>query len=736
MFQVRYKIPDIACEAISKDLIPIILGIKNSFGTDLDKWLTSISRYKISTYMEKNMGTPKIEKIYHLDNVGYYVSIEQTLRRILDNRIILNSIMNDFNRNSSVSPSIIERMQDGSCWRGKTMFQKYENFDPNVLNVDLRLIVHIDGVSLSQGLSRKQTTNMSMMSYILDNLSYRETCKAEHVTHIMTVQESYTKNGALQNYLNHLASELLNLASKPIVVIRGDQVIHFRPRIEAISADNKAKVQIAEYLDFWGKGKCCWFCWSDKNDFFDETSSFVPRDKESLNQAIKKAQDITQMKSTDRTALGITGRLTAFSIIPYFDICTVLTVDLFHDWTRGVMEFHFQILLNDILLKNSTNRDKEILEKFMEKIKSVRNIWQDGCVSGLSYASEKTTPYISISGTGYQKQDLFLKLVQVIDSSLRNGEAWNIYIEMREIHALLFSRRFNKEMLDQLQLLTRNHYLSMKKKYPKYDLKPKAHFIIHASAVIERHGPLYIMSTARGERYLNYAKNKKYQSRRIDRWGQTVTKNAIRDRMIHLLNDHVFEIGHRVPERKNGMDDQDEADKRVYDPSLYRNPKFKTILDDGNFIRLKSIEFRSVVYKISNVISSTLRKVRTFHCIEEIWLSNDSDIINFVCVELKPRSEDLTKKTMNPITKGTKIPSIDEKGFVHDYYAYCVERVTDVYELIDPTKIEDHHVYETWAQGSLRFINKINHEICETKSYREEMEKTWCKKKVLKRKRN
>lgn len=162
------------------------------------------------------------------------------------------------------------------------------------------------------------------------------------------------------------------------------------------------------------------------------------------------------------------------------------------------------------------------------------------------------------------------------------------------------------------------------------------------------------------------------------------------------------------------------------DGTLYPNPLFRSLSSNNNLTRFKVIEFASVLYKIADVVSCSIRSRRTFYSIEEIWLIEDSGTVYFVCTKFQSRINVITKNSINPVPKGTMVSMADADGFIESYQAYCVEssKKLEVYELIPACyRIHDHHIYTTWNQGNIILINKINHLICETSLFQKERAK-------------
>lgn len=111
------------------------------------------------------------------------------------------------------------------------------------------------------------------------------------------------------------------------------RIIHFRPRIEAIVADNLAKVKIAAFVQSWHAGKGCGVCWTDFADFSKSplAGGYEYRDLKSVKTAIESFKQ-GEGKSSDRTKLGVTGYKNGFNRAdPDFDICSILAPDIFHD---------------------------------------------------------------------------------------------------------------------------------------------------------------------------------------------------------------------------------------------------------------------------------------------------------------------------------------------------------------------------------------------------------------------
>lgn len=183
-----------------KQFLSHVIDLKNEHGEKFDKWVTGITTYK-----RRTINTVVKFQCPCLHN-AYYVNFRAMLGIMLSNESILSHILIEKEQGISKN-GCLRGLKDRNAKRGFTLFNGEDDAD-GVTNIDLRFILHIDDVNMSVGTKRGYVTNMTIASFVLDNLPCNRTEKRREMTPLMIVRTEYTKDDCLHHFISKIATDI------------------------------------------------------------------------------------------------------------------------------------------------------------------------------------------------------------------------------------------------------------------------------------------------------------------------------------------------------------------------------------------------------------------------------------------------------------------------------------------------------------------------------------------------
>ena len=419
-----------------------------------------------------------------------YVSIEETIRSLLQNRAYVEALFVD-----KCSPGIIAEWQDG-------LHFAHHQLISDKSKLALMIQIFYDGMGTVNPLRGQSTMyNVGVFYFIVKNLPNVYNSSSANVHLLALCNSNELKRYSFDPVLRKVVDELKQLSTVgfsgefPIIGTRQIYVC-----LGQVACDNLALNSIFGFVECFSVDFFCTMCYATQMDiqskFYEH--EFERRTIISYNRDLDKVTDPTCDKSN---VFGVK-RACLLNELPGFHITTNYSLDVMHIILEGIVP----VELGCIMYTLCTVKHYFSLAEFRSRVHS---FWghinvDKGNKPPEINAFEKPNHRICPSMTALQMWSLLKYLPLLVgDRVPNNDENWLFLLQLSELVDLLFAPKFTHGMVSYLREIIAEHLQLFKQLYSSgknpVSLKPKHHLLVHLPSVILNSGPLVGMSCLRYE---------------------------------------------------------------------------------------------------------------------------------------------------------------------------------------------------------------------------------------------
>lgn len=456
-----------------------------------------------------NYEAPTEIKLNSNEERAYYIPLKQSLRSMLQNEQLLQSIVDHINSLSNYvtkDQDLILSNRQGRSIISNISHQQHSNV--------LLLKLYTDGISITNPIGAKRDFHkFTCFYYLLDNMPE---CIRSKVDSIGLFCICYSKHLNDQNsariLMDVLVNDLNNLQNEGITIACPSSRIHFV--FSTVSGDNLAANEIGGFQKTFSSGYFCRHCYIKYEQRLIPLTdiSFLPRTK--LNHDMILSQIITN--NNDEIIQGIRC-CSWFKNLVGFHPTESLPPDLMHDVAEGnslyrifsnIKIFFYYLGLCPLIIGVLLNEaiEKNILSYTqIEKRTSDFNFGFNDLSNKPPPIKKKHLTNSNIIGTASQKLCLFRLLPIIFHDVIDYLTLFPLYTMLREIISYLYANVIRKSWLPYIDVLCKSFHSLMVERLPD-DITPKLHFITEYCRSIEKHGLPVLNSCIRFESKHQYFK--------------------------------------------------------------------------------------------------------------------------------------------------------------------------------------------------------------------------------------
>lgn len=486
----------------------------------------AIEKYYDIIYPEEhilgiNKGSGKPEKMH-------YVSIESSLKKLLDNETFFNLVMD---QQSTCCEIPINSVCDYKC--GNAYKSNFEVTGEKYLDI----LLYQDEAEISNPLgSAKGKHKITGTYFTIGNISPELRSRLESIFLISLCKSKHIKMFGIDKCIVKFVEELRHLAKSGIYV----HGTIFYPRLILCLGDNLGSNCIGGFTTNFShsKSKFCRYCDVSLREFKDnplkiknlrsandyeiavteidkrkldlnfkkiqlkkmKAKKVLPSQKKMFVKRKKKiAKDIALLKKS-LIVNGIKSR-SLLNKLDNFHVCgPSLPPCIAHDLLEGVVSYDLTLIMKNLILTKKWFTLDEFNTKLLQFQFQAGNICRP--------VPLKDT-FKNLGGSASQNWAFLRYLSVIIAKSIKNpdDDIWTMYIILKEIVEICFAPKIST---DQVVLLreTIGEYIELRMKcFDTVPLRPKHHFLTHYPELILQFGPLVRLWTLRFESKHSYFKN-------------------------------------------------------------------------------------------------------------------------------------------------------------------------------------------------------------------------------------
>jgi len=316
-----------------------------------------------------------------------------------------------------------------------------------------------------------------------------------------------------------------------------------------------------------------------------------------------------------------------FNEISSFHVTENYAVDIMHDLLEGVCKYDIGLMLNKMIFSLkyfSINTLNDRIESFNYGSIDIRSR-----PPLISVESLKPTGTLKMSAS---EMSCFMRYLCLIVGDLvpENSKIWQVYIILRQIVDIVFSKSIKFKDINLLKVLISEHHELYMQVFNTH-LKPKHHHMIHYPMIIQKSGPLSMMWSMRFE-----AKHKQFK----DAANSTSSRKNV---LYTLALKHQLHLSYRFLISKNfncnGLEvgrilNVSLSKRENYNTNMYFSTTKLNFLND-NLIFVSWIKLKNQTYNCNNMtivlsMNSGDNNLPKFGFVQSLIVLNDSKAF-FIC---------------------------------------------------------------------------------------------------------
>lgn len=314
-----------------------------------------------------------------------------------------------------------------------------------------------------------------------------------------------------------------------------------------------------------------------------------------------------------------------FNSIQSFHATENYFVDIMHDFLEGVFPHELGLLLHHFVFINKY-LTIDILNDRLNYFNF--NFQHKNKPHLISYSRLKKF-HIKMSASEMLNFVIYLSII-IGELIPENNMHWQLYLILREISGIIFSKHIQKESCYKLKYLIEQHHLLLLKLFPEHTFSPKQHHMMHYPMVILQTGPPILLWCMRHESKHRDAKNAANSvTSRVNICHTLALKHQLKICTTFILN-HGFDTNVDM-----GPTYSSNAPDKEFVPDVKSN-MFRLLKEctDKLVLHTNWVETFGTRYKVGSIIVQSLdNDYPVFGKILQITI-NSKQIVDFICNEV------------------------------------------------------------------------------------------------------
>lgn len=407
-----------------------------------------------------------------------YVPILETLKFICRNADIY-SLLNTVN---APNTDLFENFCDGSYFKTHPLYSKHQNA--------FQIQLYYDDFETANPLgSKKSVHKIGALYFVLRNLPPRINSALMNIHLVALFHAQDLKKYGFDPILQPLIDDVKILENDGLdLPISTDQVYG---TVCQVTGDNLGMHSILGFTESFSGRYFCRLCLIEKDNaqcvFSEDDPKVTLRCKEIFELHCKELSTLTHGSSV----FGLKRNCTLNSL-KFFHVCNNFAFDIMHDVLEGVAQYEMKLIF------------EHLTEKYLSKHELLSRIY----AFDYGYLERKNRPTkINLEHNG---NSIGLNSIQTLclvrnlplifgDVVPEENQNWHLLLLLLQIINIVFSPSVTQGMTVYLKYLIAEHHELFKQLYPRRNLIPKHHYMIHYPASIRKIGPLLHMWSMRFE---------------------------------------------------------------------------------------------------------------------------------------------------------------------------------------------------------------------------------------------
>ncbi len=391
-----------------------------------------------------------------------------------------------------------------------------------------------------------------------------------------------------------------------------------------------------------------------------ESENFVKR---SLDRHVRQCNEIERaatdfLRNSLKTTYGI-NRKSKLIEFPAFDLIKQTPQDIMHVILEGVAPLEIKTVLKHLVL--SGRLDLDTLNSAILGYPYSTDVRDKPCPITVTTLSSNDNKLKQSSG----QMLVLLKILPFILDSCERDEYFQVIIELIEIVQILFAPVISLATIAKLKLLIKQHLSNMKRLFPKNNITPKQHYLIHIPEQIKDLGPMLRHMCMRFESKHCFFKQ---WSSKLN--FKNVCKSLVKHNQMFESCQNTSCENHPIFSKDVLMGPASEVENLKYVQDKMRD--FLGVENVHHVISVKWLELSGNKYSCqkSVIVTNVIEGVPVFGLIKDIYIANSS----LYCFECQ---------VYNTV------------GFSRDFVSYEIEvpNLAQATEIVDADKIVDYTSY-------------------------------------------
>lgn len=366
----------------------------------------------------------------------------------------------------------------------------------NLAENEIGIILYLDDFEIVNPLgSSKGNFKLLGVYMTLNNLPLYYRSRVNNIQLVMLCRQKDVKQFGLTEVLRPLTDDMV-LLEKSGVTINGAQ---HTVRLNFVVGDNLASHAVGGFTqNFSSSTYFCRYCLITRCEFEQKPHAIgARRTVENYNESLK----CLEKAGTGSSDFGIVGN-SPFHVLKHYHVCNSgLPPCIAHDLFEGVVRHDLALCIN-YFVKNKNWFTYDYLNNRIVTMKYTTNDMRNKPAKVPTLQVERLVGHAIQNWTFLRLLPLYVgtKVVDVTDS------IWQLVVLLANIVDLLMAPKITPAQVAHLKVLTEDYITSRSALFPLHKIRPKHHYMLHYSELIQQFGPLSHVWTLKFESKHQYFK--------------------------------------------------------------------------------------------------------------------------------------------------------------------------------------------------------------------------------------
>ncbi|XP_037558443.1 uncharacterized protein LOC119435796 [Dermacentor silvarum] len=376
------------------------------------------------------------------------------------------------------------------CYHDYIFCQPFKQSDENVI----RIILYQDEFEIVNPLgSSKGHFKLLAVYMTLGNLPLYCRSRVESMQLVMLCRQKDVREFGLQKVLQPLTESLVMLEQKGLPI----NGVNHHVRLDFVVGDNLGSHMIGGFTQsFSTSAFICRFCLLTRLEFHEKPHLVGERrTPEKYMQSLERLES-----SNEQSDCGIVNN-SPFHVLRHFHVCrSGLPPCIGHDLFEGVVRHDLPLYIRYFV----TKKRWFTYEYLNNRISTLKYSTHDLRNKPAKVPSQSD----KLGGHAIQNWTLLRLLPLYIGTKVAdtNDPTWELVVKLMEVTDLIMAPKITAAQVAYLKILTEDYIVSRSILFPSAKLRPKHHYMLHYSELIQEFGPLCHVWTMRFEGKHQYFK--------------------------------------------------------------------------------------------------------------------------------------------------------------------------------------------------------------------------------------